>query len=159
MGFNADGFYKADFKFREERLELPALKEWFAEGEAPAFIVRGLSASELARCEDSKARSRAIGAIMEAVSQPGPQAEQIAELRRTLGLSDDTPAETRKRVEMLTYGSVEPKLDQTVVVKLAETFPIEFYMLTNLITKLTGQGAESQGKSKPSGEMETSEPQ
>jgi hypothetical protein len=158
MGFDFERFERAAFRPREETLTFPALKDFFAEGEAPEFVVRGLSAAELSRAEEAKQRSKTLSVLMEVISQPGNKGDQVKELRKALGLSDDdVPTEMKKRLEMLVMGSVSPKMGMPVAVKLAENFPVEFMQLTHAITRLTGMGSEIEGKSKPSGETVTSE--
>ena len=63
-------------------------------------------------------------------------------VRRALGLTKDTPGEIAKRLEMLVLGAVSPVLTLPQAVKLAEAFPVEFLVLTNEITALTGKGAD-----------------
>jgi hypothetical protein len=68
--------------------------------------------------------------------------EQTKAIREALGLTGDTPGEIAKRLELLVAGSVSPKIDLSAAVKLAEAFPIEFMVLTNKISELTGKGAD-----------------
>ena len=82
--------------------------------------------------------------------------DKIEAMRKSLGISADVPEEIARRLEMLTIGSVEPKLTLDIAVKLSETFPIEFYQLTTKISELTGKG-HVPGKPKPSGETTRSE--
>jgi hypothetical protein len=64
----------------------------------------------------------------------------VQAIRAAIVLTGDTPGEIAKRVEMLVTGSVTPKIEHATAAKLAENFPIEFLMLTNAITELTGMG-------------------
>ena len=81
-------------------------------------------------------------------------------IRDAMGLSDEQiPADISRRIEMLTYGSVEPALGpdlREVAVKVAESYPTLFYELTNRILELTGSGAEL-GKRKRSTRTQASE--
>ncbi len=43
---------------------------------------------------------------------------------------------------MLVYGSVNPKCDQSMAVKMGEFYPTTLYKITNKITELTGMGAD-----------------
>lgn len=139
MPFQADRFAAAKFQPRTSRVKLEALAAWFDEGEEPEFEVRGLSASELHQAIEAGKRQMSVEAIVQAIANGGDQAQAI---RRALGLSGDTPGEIAKRLELLVIGCVSPKLDLPVAVKLAETFPIEFLMLTNEISELTGKGSD-----------------
>lgn len=145
--FNVDKFDQSQLEHRTSELELPALKSYFDEGEKPAFKVRGLSGAELQVAIDAQKRNTTTESLIVALAK---LPADVATIRQAIGLpSKDTPGELAKRIEMLTLGSVSPKLEQHIVVKLAEKFPIEFYQLTNLITELTGMGAEVMGKPVP----------
>jgi hypothetical protein len=138
MTFNADLFARAQYEARTEVVEIPALVEFFGEGENPEFVVRGLSANELHKAIEAGTRGKAVDAVVKAIAS---QKDQISAIRSALGMSADTPGEIAKRMEMLVAGSVQPKLDHATVAKFAEHFPVEFYDITNRITNLTGQGS------------------
>jgi hypothetical protein len=156
MPFNSGKFGSAKFVPRTERVKVAALQDWFDEGEAPEFEVRGLTAAELAKSNEATDNSEKIKAILEALTTNNKQKTKSA-FTSLFGLGEDTPVEVMKRITMLTMGSVEPELDERTVVKLAENYPIEFYQLTNKITELTGLGSVLEGKSQPSGATPESE--
>lgn len=135
--FLADQFEAAKFEARTETMTIPALAEFFSDGAAPEFVVRGLSASELQRSIEAGTRQNAIETVVKAISS---QKDQVETIRKALGLASDTPGEIAKRMEMLVQGCVRPTLTHAVVAKLAEVCPIEFYDITNKIVNLTGQG-------------------
>lgn len=144
---------------RTATVEVPQLSDYFGEDE-PAWTVKGLTAAELGRVREASARgAENIKAMIEAMSGTGDKAEAI---RKAAGISEEeVPEDVSRRIEMLTVGSVEPKLgpdNRDVAVKLAETFPTLFYQLTDKILSLTGQGAEL-GKPKRSGKAEKSDSQ
>jgi hypothetical protein len=139
MAFNLDQFEKARFEPRTERVLVEGLAPFFAEGEESAFVVRGLSSSELHVAMEAGKRQATIEAVVSAIAS---KTEQVAAIRKAIGLSKDTPGEIAKRLEMLVAGAVEPKLSLPQAVKIAEAFPIEFMQLTNAITLLTGKGFE-----------------
>jgi hypothetical protein len=138
MGFSTDLFQRAEYTPRTEVVPVPALAEFFGPDEAAQFTVRGLTAPELHKAIEAGTRQKALDGVVKAIAS---QKDQIEAIRSALGLSADMPGEIAKRMEMLVAGSVTPKLDLASVVKLANTFPVEFYDLTNRITTLTGQGA------------------
>lgn len=147
MPFDIGRFERDEFKPRVRKIELTALKDYFGPDEKPEFTVRGLEASELQVAIDAQKRSTPVESLVLALAKVPADVETI---RQAIGLpSKETPGEIAKRIEMLTAGSVAPKLEQGVVVKLAATFPIEFYQLTNAIIELTGLGAEAVGKPVP----------
>ena len=147
-----EGFLKASLEPRKEEVPVPALKEWFPDGTEPVWIVRGLTGAELGRANEASDNNQAnVKALVSALAGAGDKAEEI---RKTMGISDDeVPQDVARRIEMLVAGSVEPEIGEEkrdVVVRLAESFPVVFYDLTNKVINLTGQGAEL-GKRKGSG--------
>lgn len=139
MSFNADKFERAKFEARRAKVPVVALADFFGEGEAPEWEVRGLSAVELHKALEASKRQGSIEAIVKAIAANQDQAGAV---RMALGLTKDTPGEIAKRLEMLVMGSVSPTIELPAAVKLAEHFPIEFLSLTNEISELTGKGAE-----------------
>jgi hypothetical protein len=137
MGFNTEAFAAAEFTARTESVDIAQLAEFFAPGELPTFVVRGLTANELQRAMDAGAKQGAIDTVVKAIAS---QKEQVAQIRKALGMAADVPGEVAKRMEMLVQGCVAPPLNHAAVAKLAEVCPIEFYDLTNKITLMTGQG-------------------
>lgn len=135
-GFNVEKFTTAEFEPRTEQVQIPALAEFFEDGE-PVFVVRGLSASELHKALEASSRQSQLGNVVKAIAS---SADQIQQIRSALGMGENTPGEIAKRIEMLTLGCVTPKITHAVSAKIAEWFPVEFYDITNKITTLTGQG-------------------
>ena len=140
---------------REAKVKVspPDACEWFGK----EWVVRGLTAAELARAREAGERHDAVKSLVQAMAGDGDKAKAI---RDAMGLSDEQiPADISRRIEMLTYGSVEPKLGvdlREVSVKVAESYPTLFYELTNRILELTGSGAEL-GKRKRSTRTQPSE--
>ena len=139
MPFDAAKFERAKFEPRRARVPVPALADFFGEGETPEWEVRGLTSAELHRAIEAKQRQGSIESIVKAIAANQDQAGAV---RKALGLTKDTPGEIAKRLEMLCMGSVAPAIELPAAVKLAECFPIEFLHLTNEISELTGKGAE-----------------
>ena len=139
MPFDLERFERAKLEPRRKVVAVESLAAFFAEGEAPEWQVRGLTANELHRAMEASRRQGSMEAIVKAMTT---SAEQVATVRKALGLSNDTPGEIAKRLEMLVMGSVSPAIELPVAVKLAEAFPDEFMHLTNEITVLTGQGSD-----------------
>lgn len=139
MPFNLEKFEAANLAPRTTDIELPALAVFFGKDEKPIFTVRGLNANELFKGMEASQKQKTMGALVEAMAT---QKEQVSAMRKALGLSDATPGEMAKRLEMLVAGCVAPVVSLPVAVKLAEHFPVEFMQLTNAITELTGKGSE-----------------
>jgi hypothetical protein len=107
--------------------------------ETAAVVLGETFTSELHTALEAEKRQSSIDSIVKAIATKADQANAI---RQALGISGDTPGEIAKRLEILVSGSVAPRVDLAAAVKLAEAFPIEFLMLTNKISELTGQGAD-----------------
>ena len=149
---DVDRFLSESLAPRQESVEVPGLAAFFEKGEAPVWVVRGLTAHELGRAKKASDRgTEDLKAFLQALAGDG---DKVQAFRKQLGVDDeDTPEDITYRIECLTIGSVDPPIGRDkrdVAVKLAEAFPAEFYLLTNRIQSLTGQGAEV-GKPKPSG--------
>jgi hypothetical protein len=149
MPFDKKKFVKAAFVSRTEAIPVPDLKDFFEEKDKPVWIVRNLTGHELGKVNEAADRNKSIAAIMEGIISADAQ-DKVAAIKASLGLDDSTPADIVKRIEMLTVGSVDPQIDHELAVKLCENYPIEFFQLTNAITRLTGQGAEIKKKQTPS---------
>ena len=152
MAFNQKAFMQAQFVPRTARVDVPGLTDFFG-GDDAVWQVRGQTASEIAAAMEASQKHQNIDAIIKAIAS---NKDQIAELKRAVGVSTDTPAEIIKRLEQLVQCSVEPAITLDVAVKIAEVRPIEFYTLTNEILKLTGLGMDVK-KPKASGETTRSE--
>jgi hypothetical protein len=148
--FDTKSFLKAKMVPRTEDVAVPDMAAFFPEGEKPFWTVRGLTGQELGRANEAAAKNKVIGATLDAISNLSAK-EQVQEIKKSLGIGGGVTDDVAKRIEYLTLGSVKPAITQDVAVKLCETFPAEFYELTNAIVRLTGKGHEAK-KSKPSGE-------
>jgi hypothetical protein len=146
MAFNASKFEQAQLVARTEKVSVPGLAAFFDEGEEPIWVVRGLTAGELYHAAEAKARQTDTSNLLSALSN---SSDAVEAMRKVLGLTKDTPGEIVKRLEMLVLGSVVPKIELAVAVKLGEKFPVEFMQLTNEIVTLTGKGAEVASVGKP----------
>ena len=160
MPFDLTKFAAADFTARTEDVPVPDLAPFFGDGDPAVWTVRGLTGAELARVNEATDAAKNLEALAEALASPAGR-EKAGALRSLLGLADgagaDVPQDLVKRIEMLRAGSVAPVADRQLAVRLADVYPVEFYQLTNAITRLTGQG-KILGKPAGSGETPESEP-
>src|SRR6056297_1361709 len=137
MGFDTKSFRKATFEDRTESVPVPDLKEWFAEGEEPVFVVRGLTAEELARCNEAVQQNKNISSVVEALHSSNQQ-EKVQAMREMLGVSESVPNELAKRLEQFALVTIDPDMDHEMAVRFAENYPVEFFSVTNKIMELTG---------------------
>lgn len=151
--FDQNKFLRAEFQPRMAGVQVPALQMFFAEGANPEFIVRSLTAIEMANAMEVAVKQKTLDTAIQAITS---KREEIDQMRETLGINDDMNTEVAKRIEQLIVGCVNPVLERQTVIKLAERFPIEFYLLTNEIVKLTGLGMDIK-KPEPFGKTTVSE--
>jgi len=140
MPFNIDRFDATKFEPRTAEVRVDALAAFFDEGEEPLWKVRGMTATELYKTVDARNRQESTVAIVKAIAN---NVDQVTAVRKALGLTSDVPGEIVKRLEMIVMASLSPTIELPTAVKLAESFPIEFMLITNQITELTGRGADT----------------
>ena len=164
MEFNPTKFLKQEFQPRTAEVNVDSLYMWFngLSDEALAWFkatsdeqklilekggkthhcaweVRGLTGSELARVFEAEKKAKTLDSVIEAI---GDSSAKVEELKIAMGLGDDTPIDIQKRLEQLTIASINPVITKDIAIRLAEKFPIEFYMLTTKISALTGLGMD-----------------
>lgn len=137
MSFDTQKFMQARFEPRTDSVPVQGLADWF-DGD-PVWIVRGQTASEIARVNAASEKYRAVDSIVKAIAE---NADKVSAIKKAIGVSTDTPVDIIKRLEQLTICSVDPVVTLDVAVKLAETRPVEFYILTNKIIELTALGMD-----------------
>jgi hypothetical protein len=156
MSFDAKKFLKTKFTARTADVPVPDLQAYFPDGEKALWKVRGLTGRELGRANEAAEKNRNIAAILEGLAA-GASKEKTEAVKELLGVGGTAPQDIAKRLEQLVMGSVEPPCTLDLALHLCESFPVEFFQLTNKIVELTGQG-RLPGKPQPSGESEKSEP-
>jgi len=149
MPFDLKKFQGMAFTPRTEPVEVKDLHEFFPKGEKPVITVRGLEGQELAQVHEALSKNKNISKLVDGLLST-QSTEMLAAVQEAIGVTDKTPNEIAKRLEMLVIGAVEPKFTMDMAVKFCRVWPIEFYSVTNVISRLTGQGMLP-GKSKPSG--------
>lgn len=147
MSFDLERFRAAQLGPREASVAVPDLAHWF-DGD-PVWRVRGLTGEEIARSNEASQRHETIASAVEALAAAsgGDKAGALSEL---IGYSGNVPADLAKRFDHLVFGSVEPRIDREIAVRLFRDYPVVAYQLTNRILELTGLGPDL-GKSRPSG--------
>lgn len=154
MGFDTKEFMKAKFMHRTEKIPVPDLAAFFAEGEEAAWTVRGLTGQEVGRANEAPERMKLMVSMVEGLMSPIGK-EQVDTIKSLLGMDGPTPEDTARRIAYLMIGSVNPVCTQDLAVKLCETFTGTFITLTQRIKELTAMG-KLPGKQPPSGETQTS---
>lgn len=154
MSFDLKAFQKAQIEPRTREVPVPALAEFFGDGEEPVFKVRALDHAEVSRSRQCTQQDAKIKAAITALS--GSDLEKAKAIQQIIGDVEGIPGRTRVRIEMLKMGCVEPKLDQQIVVRIGQFFPSVLEYLTDVIVDLTDQGGEiAKKKPKTSGTTQT----
>jgi len=151
MAFKNTAFLKTEFSAREKTLKVPSLEPFF-EGEAE-WVIRGQTGEELSRLFELEVTQKSLATVVESLRN---SASVTNDLKSILGLGTDVPLDLVKRFNQLVCCSICPEINQQTAVKFAECYPVEFYWITNEITKLTGLGMQAavkkptpSGKSQP----------
>jgi hypothetical protein len=140
MAFNAEKFISAQLFDRTEELQIKELSPFFDEGEKPVFVLRGLTGSEFGRVNEAHEKSKNIDALVSALTGSDRKAKAEA-IKASLGVSgDDVPPDIVRRQEIIAAGVVSPEIDHAFAVKLSENFPTAFFLISNKILSLSGQG-------------------
>ncbi len=148
--FDAKRFMAANFVAREEDVPVPDMREFFGADEKAVWRVRGLSGQELGVANQSAERNRNIDAVLEGIVS-AVSAKKAEAVHRLIGGREDVPDDVAKRLEMFVWGSVAPEADIEMAVKICRVYPIEFYTITNAISRLTGMGFDTKKKPESSG--------
>ena len=153
--FDIKTFSQEKFTPRTHDVAVPDLKKWFKNDSKPVWKVRGLTGKEVGMTKESAAKNKSVAGILEMLKS-AKVTDQTQALESVFNLgSKNTPDNIAERIDQLVMGSLEPKCDTDLAVKLCERFPVEFYAITNKILELTGKGMEP-GKPKGSGKQPTS---
>lgn len=144
--FNANKFEATAFSPRIGEIKVPALSTFFGEGEDPVWKVRGVTGEEFAKANEAVDRSKNLSALVSVLERSTGLEEKTEAIREALGLGDKVTGDLAKRMELFVAGSVDPEATIGLAVKMAGSFPVEFWLITNEITKLTGLGAVFEGK-------------
>jgi hypothetical protein len=139
MGFDLKKFETEQYKHRERTVTVPRLAVFFGEGEAAEWIVRGLTAIEIAQVRESKKKAKDIEGVVERLAS-SLASDKMGAVMEALGIDGDTPDDYVQRLTMLELASVNPKITRRHAVKLADVSSVDFFRLTDEILSLTGQG-------------------
>lgn len=142
-------FMNTNFIRRTGEIEIAELKEFFKDNEKPIFKLQGLTGEELAQVNAAVDKHRNLGKLLEGLLS-GDAKEKVDAIKESMGITEKTPADMVRRIELFVRGVYSPKVDQNFAVKFAKNFPVDFYTVTNQISNLTGRGGMP-GKSRPSG--------
>ncbi len=144
MTFDSARFNATEFVPRQDKIAVPQLAAFFAEGEEAVWVVQSLTAEQNAIVNEAASRSQAVGTLVSAIMN-STMKERASAIQNMLGLGDSMPEDTVRRIEILVQGSVTP-CDRETAVNISIRFPEIFYKISNRILELSGEGAQAVGK-------------
>ncbi|MCP5006927.1 MAG: hypothetical protein GY941_23715 [Planctomycetes bacterium] len=154
MTFNVKAFKQEKFKVRTEDVPVPDLKQWFKKGTKAVWKVRGLKGKEVGVAKVAAAKNKSLAGII-TMLQSAKVAEKTEAMEAVMDMAkDQVPENIAERLEHMILGSVKPKCDINLALKVCERYPVDFYNITTRILKLTGLGMMP-GKHKRSGKKPT----
>ncbi len=157
MGFDVQGFARATWVHRTQEVPVPELADYFAPGDPPVFIVRGLSADELYKIRSAASRHKVLEGIAEGLAE-GSKSGAARAIASALGGAETLDPATPRAMETLIAGCVEPPCDLDLARLLESKHGLIFMRLSDAIMTLTGQGGEVEKKAAPSGKTKASGP-
>lgn len=156
--FNADKFQSAKFRPRTAQVPVPELAEFFEDGAKAEFTVRNLDATEFGRViDEERANKKKVVQALAGAVNGGAREVILTAVREYLDDDRDRlPDDVIRRIYMIEFGTVEPKLTHADVLKITKNAEV-FYRLSTKIQQLTGMGPTS-GESTVSGQNPASKP-
>ena len=148
--FDIKSFMSAQFVPREEDVPVPDMAEFFDEGEKPVWRVKSLTGQEMFFALEAAERNRKIKAVLEGITSE-VMAELTSAVRKLVGDRGEVTDALAKKIEMFAIGSVAPKADIELAIKVCRTYPVEFTIIAATIEGLTGMGHETKKKPSSSG--------
>ncbi len=151
MAFNTNGFIQAPWQHRTQEVPVPELKDWFDPDEPAVFLVRSLTANEIARANSASQAHRREAALAEALTA-GSKGAIVTAVKDALGRGQDLDPDIPRRMELVCAGLVAPTCDLEMARLLNEHHGVILFNLSNIILGLTGQGSDVEKKPPPSTE-------
>jgi len=147
---NIEKFRQARHERRTAVVKVPALADFFDEGEKPEMTVQMLTGPEVAKARERITRNAVVEQLIEKIVSE-KASSKIEAIQQALGLSDDVPNDLVYRIAVCEFGVASVDLQQEDCVKLADICPTTFYEITSKILELTGLGQVALGESNASG--------
>jgi hypothetical protein len=151
--FDVKGFKKAKHKTRTADVPVPDLKRFFTnKKDKIAWHVRGLTGKEIGATKMAAAKNKSVTGLIEML-QSAQLTEKTEAMAAVMDLGKNRITDNiAERLDQMVVGSIKPKCDIDLAVKICERYPVDFYSITNEILKLTGLGmdpGEPAGCTKP----------
>ena len=143
--FEMEKFKQAEIKQRTKDVPVPLLQDFFSDGDEAVWKVRALTSEDVAKMNEAQQRNKAVESLIGAAVSAS-MADKAEAIKSMMGLGDELPDDTTRRIEALILASVAPECDRETAVKISVYYPTVFSKLTDEIFLLSGQGGEVVGK-------------
>lgn len=149
MAFDLKKFSATNFVPRTASVPVPDMAAFFGDDPKKAvWKIRGLTGQEVGKCRETVEKNKKLSAVLEGIASEVPTKVKSA-ISDFVG-GDRVADEVARRMEMVAIGSVDPKIDMEIAIKLCKVYPIEFWTIASRIDQLTAAG-HIPGKARPSG--------
>jgi hypothetical protein len=158
--FDAKAFMEAKFERRVQDFPVPVLKSWFPKKEKPVWKIQSLNGKEIGLANEWAEKSGDLKTKIVTALTTANSPEVARKISDLMGNTEDKSLEFAKRIYYLHYGirpgpfsgeEGAPACPLDMAVKICDQFPILFLNITTAILNLSGEGAISEKKLKPSG--------
>lgn len=145
--FDVTKFEQAEISQRTKSVAVPLLKDFFGDDDEPMWEIIALTAEDVAVVNEAQERNKSVQVLVNSLIG-GNASDKADAIKSAMGLGDELPADTARRIEALLLGSVnlDPAQHRDVAIKIATFYPTVFMTLTNAIFALSGEGGEVEGK-------------
>jgi hypothetical protein len=147
---NLEKFRAAEFERRTARVDVPALSEFFNDGQKAAWEVQGLTGPEYFKAEARIRQNSAKAEILKAFASENIKTK-VQAFMQSIGISDDADESLVKMVAYVEMGVASVNLEQPDVVRLAEYHVLTMLKVFGVIYDLTCQGHVTSGESNATG--------
>ena len=148
--FDISAFSREKYEPREAEIsfKIPVPGSGSPEPVEQVFVVKGLTAEELAKIDQIVDNNKNLQALLDAVvrADSGDIKARLDAIKDLAGMSNDVPASHVKKLAIFRAGCVNPEFGQADAVKFAKVHPIEFIIISNKIYELTGLGQQVKKK-------------
>jgi len=136
----------ARLEIRKETLSFPTIAKMMGVDDV-TITVRGLTSDEINKAQAARNSAKLAHELAESLTR-AKGVDAANKLQALMGYGDGVQTITAIEMEMVTIAIVEPEsMRLPDVVKLAESFPIEFKELVGAVNTLTGLGKQMAGSS------------
>ena len=137
MPFDAKKYTKEERRARTGAVEVPALSDYFDEGEEALWQTRGISGYEYLELKNSIGDPETISAAITAIAGFGDQVEAVKQM---LGIMPDLTENDRLNMLLFVAGSVDESINFELAKRILNDHFTTYCRIVSSIDQLTGIG-------------------